>query len=493
MITAILSIIALLLGLVAGYFFGKSGAGASSESIQSIKETYESNIARLQTSHSEAVERFEQTRRDDLARVEQAHREDIDRLEQAHREDISRAELAHRGDIERAEQAHREDIARLEQANKEAADARETFYKDSVELMHGRFDETVAKMQEELKNLTADLLARRQEEFSKSSSESLGKLMEPLESTIRKMNEAVADNSSRQEKLRGEMRANIETIIRESQLPRDSADRLATALRKGTKVQGDWGETVLVELLESQGLKEGIHFHAQSAIRNASGETVRTGSGSSLRPDITLHLDQHRDVVIDSKVSLSAYLDFVNAETEEARAVALAKHVESVRNHVDELARKDYSSYFVDTPTKSIGYVIMFVPSTAALHAATNTAPDLWRKAMERNVYIADEQTLYAALKIVALTWTNIAQAENHKQVFALANEMLERVSIFMEKFNAVGVELEKADKAYREAQKKLADGGQSIPVTCGKLVRLGASVKPRKGVSPAQLGLDLD
>ena len=117
---------------------------------------------------------------------------------------------------------------------------------------------------------------------------------------------------------------------------------------------------------------------------------------AAMRPDVILHLDKERDVVIDAKVSLSAYLDYMNAESDETRNRSLRAHVESIRKHVAELAAKDYSSH-IRPPKRSVGYVIMFVPNSAALLTATNAASDLWRKAMERNVYIADEQTLYAA------------------------------------------------------------------------------------------------
>lgn len=135
-------------------------------------------------------------------------------------------------------------------------------------------------------------------------------------------------------------------------------------------------------------------------------------------------------------------------------------------------------------------YVIMFVPNTTALYAATLQKPDLWRKAMEKGVYIADEQTLYAALRIIDMTWRQIAQAENHEKVYALANEMLDRVNMFMEKFVTLGNKLNDARKSYDDAFGKIRESGQSIPITCRKLVSLGASVKPRKGVTPDLLGL---
>lgn len=133
----------------------------------------------------------------------------------------------------------------------------------------------------------------------------------------------------------------------------------------------------------------------------------------------------------------------------------------------------------------------MFVPTSAALYVATDAKKDLWRKAMSQGVYIADEQTLYAALKIIDLTWRQIAQAENHQQVYSLASEMLDRVGAFMARFTSIGGKLEDAQKSYNEALSKLQEKGQSIPGTCNKLIKMGAKGKKLpKGVAPELLGI---
>lgn len=193
-----------------------------------------------------------------------------------------------------------------------------------------------------------------------------------------------------------------------------------------------------------------------------------------MRPDVILHLDNHREVIIDSKVSLTNFMEYVNAENEEERQRALKAHVESLQKHFKQLAVKDYSAY-IRAPKVCMDYVIMFVPHSGALWAALNAQPDMWRKAMDSNVFIADEQTLFAALRIVNLTWTQIVQAENHEKVYALANEMLDRVGQFMKKYQAMGKALESAQKAYEEGEKKLLPSGQSILQTCAKLQKLGA------------------
>ena len=156
------------------------------------------------------------------------------------------------------------------------------------------------------------------------------------------------------------------------------------------------------------------------------------------------------------------------------REKSLKAHIDSIQSHVKELSQKDYSSY-VKPPKMKMDYVIMFVPHTGALWTALNAQPDLWRRAMERNVFIADEQTLFAALRIVNLTWTQIAQAQNHEHVYSLANEMIDRVGLFMKRYAAVGKALKAAESAYEDAGKKLQPTGKSILTTCAKLIKLGA------------------
>ena len=355
-----------------------------------------------------------------------------------------------------------------------ALNAQKSQFDTVLAAQQAKFDETVGKMTAQLKAATEDMLKQRQKEFSDSSKENIGQVVTPLKETIEKMKQALNDTALKQSQINGEMKAGIENMMRQYEAARKSADELANALRHGNKMQGDWGEAVLDELLRSQGLTPGVHYDVQAVLKDASGRTVYNEQGSMLRPDVILHLDESRDVIIDSKVSLSAFVDYVNAETEEDRQRYLKEHVASLNQHVKELSQKDYSSY-VQPPKIRMDYVIMFVPHTGALWTALNIQPDLWRKAMEKNVFIADEQTLFAALRIINMTWTQIAQVRNHEKVFELANEMIDRVGQFMKKYEDIGSALEKAQKAYEEGGRKLQPGGQSIITTCGKLQKLGA------------------
>lgn len=350
----------------------------------------------------------------------------------------------------------------------------ERHHEESLKAQEDRFGETLEKVTAQMKDATAQMLKERQEEFSASSKDNLGQIVTPLRETIDKMKQAMNENALKQNELSGQMKANLENMMRHSDAARKSADDLTQALRHGTKVQGNWGEKVLDELLQSQGLTRGVHYDVQATLREADGSAVLSEDEKRKCPDVILHLDRRRDVIIDSKVSLSAFMDYVGATDEQVRRNALASHIQSLQKHVNELSKKNYSAY-VKPPKVCVDYVIMFVPNIGALWTALNEQPDLWRRAMEKNVFIADEQTLYAALRIINLTWQQIAQVENYKKVFALADEMMTRVGQFTKKYKEIGDALAKAQKVYDEGSRKLAPSGKSILKTCDKLKELGA------------------
>ncbi len=376
--------------------------------------------------------------------------------------------------IQEKERNFQRTLDEKERSFQNALDEKERVHRDALQAQQRQFDETMAKVSAQMKVATDEMLKQRQKEFADASNQNLGQIVNPLRETIDQMKQVMAENTEKQTKMGGEMKANIENMMRQSEAAMKSADELNRTFRLGNRVQGDWGETILDELLESQGLKRGIHYDTQPYIRDAAGNIIHTESGSTMRPDVILHLDQRREVIIDSKVSLTAFMDYANATIEEERKRLLKAHIDSLKSHVRELSTKDYSAY-IKPPKARMDYVIMFVPHSAALWTALNAQPDLWRNAMSQNVFIADEQTLFAALRIINLTWTQIAQAQNHEKVYALANEMLERVGQFMKKYDAIGQALKRATQAYEEGGNKLAPSGQSILTTCVKLQKLGA------------------
>ena len=255
-----------------------------------------------------------------------------------------------------------------DKANEEAMKAIKEHYNDAVKEQQERFDIAMSRMVNENKAATEDLLKARQKEFAETSSTNIGQIVNPLKETITKMEEAMKNSTKETLSFSTAMKENIQQMIAQSKSAQHTTEELTRAFKHQSKVQGDWGETVLTELLESQGLTEGVHYDAQS--------TLKTDDGNILRPDVILHLDQKREVIIDSKVSLTAFFDYVNAENEAERQQYLKAHIESLSKHVKELAKKDYSSY-IQAPKVKMDYVIMFVPHTGALWTALNAQPDL--------------------------------------------------------------------------------------------------------------------
>jgi len=367
-----------------------------------------------------------------------------------------------------------ERLCQVKADSKELLLTQERNHEQALRAQQERFEETMAKVTAQVKTTTEDLLKQRQKEFAESSNTNLGQIVTPLRETIERMKQTMSESTLKHTELSAAMKENLENMIRHSEAAKQSADELARVFKHKSKVQGNWGERVLEELLDSQGLQLGIHYERESVIRDMDGNVVKTDTGGNLRPDVILHLDNCREVIIDSKVSLTAFMDYINAETEELRQEYLKQHIDSIQKHVKELSKKDYSSY-IKPPKLKMDYVIMFMPHTGALWTALNAQPDLWRKAMEMNVFIADEQTLFAALRMINLTWTHIKQAENHKEVYKLANEMIKRVGMFLKNYDAVGKALKNARDAYEDGEKKLLEKGQSIVVTCNQLEALGA------------------
>ena len=469
---------------------------AKAEAQQNMNNAKAEAQQRLDIAKREASERLEATKAEAQQQLEATKKEASEQLAKTKAEAQQQLEDVKKEASEQLEATKKEasDLLAKTKAEAEAQQQKALAEKDAAwnDIMKGqeqRFNETMARMSEQMKNATADMLKDRQKEFADSSNQQLGQIVNPLRETIDKMKQTMADTTLKQTEMSSVLKDNIERSMQQAMAAKKSAEELANALKHGSKVQGDWGEAVLDELLTSQGLVRGIHYDTQAVIRDAQGNTVHTDDGATLRPDVILHLDQRREVIIDSKVSLTAFLDYANDDNEADRQRFLKTHIDSLQKHVKELSTKDYSAY-VQPPKVRMDYVIMFVPHTGALWTALNAQPDLWRKAMEQNVFIADEQTLFAALRIISLTWTQIRQAENHEQVYRLANEMLDRVGQFMKKYTAIGKALKTATTAYDDAERKLQPSGQSILQTCAKLQKLGAKQSDK---NPLPQLIDID
>ncbi len=349
------------------------------------------------------------------------------------------------------------------------------------EARNRHFKEQLELVREQLQNASREMLRQRTQELDAQNVSQMSAIINPLKETISSMKAAMDQSRDTHNRNTASLEKAIEDVMKRTQEIGAEADRLATALRNESKVQGNWGEMILDELLESQGLKEGIHYEKQVTLRDRSGKAVlNEESGKRMIPDTILHYPDGKDAVIDSKVSLTAFVDYQNAETDEQRAEALQRHVKSVRQHVAELARKDYSAY-IKSPRQALNYVIMFVPNEGALQLALSAAPNLWREAFSTGVFITGEQNLIAALRIIQIAWTQMQQAQNQEAIYDTARMLLDRVADFIGHFETVGQKLQDASSYYAKAADKLKDGRLSVVGAANKLIKLGAKTSAKK------------
>lgn len=349
------------------------------------------------------------------------------------------------------------------------------------EARNRHFKEQLELVREQLQNASREMLRQRTQELDAQNVSQMSAIINPLKETISSMKAAMDQSRDTHNRNTASLEKAIEDVMKRTQEIGAEADRLATALRNESKVQGNWGEMILDELLESQGLKEGIHYEKQVTLRDRLGKAVlNEESGKRMIPDTILHYPDGKDAVIDSKVSLTAFVDYQNAETDEQRAEALQRHVKSVRQHVAELARKDYSAY-IKSPRQALNYVIMFVPNEGALQLALSAAPNLWREAFSTGVFITGEQNLIAALRIIQIAWTQMQQAQNQEAIYDTARMLLDRVADFIGHFETVGQKLQDASSYYAKAADKLKDGRLSVVGAANKLIKLGAKTSAKK------------
>lgn len=342
------------------------------------------------------------------------------------------------------------------------------------------YAEQLRVAREQLKNATNELLHLRAEELNRSNSSQMNAIIEPLKEKIKEMQEAMENTREMNTRNTASLHQAIEDVIKRTASIGDEAGKLAKALRHENKIQGNWGETILNELLESQGLKQGIHYEVQSTIKDKNGKPVlNETTDKRMIPDVILNYNKGKSLIIDSKVSLAAFLDYTAAETEEERREALDRHIKSIRSHVKELANKNYKRYILP-PRESLNFMIMFVPNESALQLAIINDPSLWREALSAGVFIAGEYNLVATLRIVELAWIQEVQAEQQRKVSELATQLIERVGEFYSHFRLIRERMEAVDRAYSEAEKKLMTGRQNLIAPAQKLKEMGYKEKDR-------------
>lgn len=320
----------------------------------------------------------------------------------------------------------------------------------------------------QFRNLANDILSEQTRHFKETNREALDLLLKPFKENIADFRTRVEQIYSTEREQHGELKGELKNLMELNRRITAETTNLTNALRGNSKVQGDWGEMILETILDGSNLIKGVHYHTQVNLRDETG--------SNLRPDVVLHLPENKRIVIDSKVSLTAYVNYVGSQDEEERRRQLAAHVQSVRQHVAELGRKEYQRLL-----ESPDFVIMFVPNEPAFLAAMQSDSAIWSDAYERKVIVSSPTNLFALLKLVDDLWKRNAQSKNTADIVTYGTKLYEQLVAFTASLEGVGQSLDQARERYGDAYKRLTSGNDNI-VRCGERLRkLGLPTKRRQ------------
>ena len=343
----------------------------------------------------------------------------------------------------------------------------------------------MASVKAEMTARTETILKEREEELSRKARETFEGISGGLSRDLEAMKTAFEAGKKTQAEDAAALRERFDAAVRELEAQSreigGKADRLADALRGQKKLQGCWGETVLANLLAAEGLVEGRDYEKEATLRDDLGFVLLgEDSDKRMRPDFILHLPDNNDIVIDSKVSLAAFSDYVESDDPEVRADAAARNAAAVREQARRLARKGYERY-LRPGRRMLDYAVMFVPNYPALQLAYSEDPTLWRDAYAQGVLITSEETLMPFLRMVSIAWTHVEQVRNQQQIIASAQMMIDRVADFAKAHAEMGSKLKDAQDCYDRCADKLKDSGRSIVQSARQIVKLGVPANPKK------------
>ena len=346
----------------------------------------------------------------------------------------------------------------------------EEAYKTQVDLLR-----------EQMKSTTETVLKARQEELGARNKEQVGKIVDPLQKSLKDMQEALMLSKEQQKEALARLDETIKLNMKQSASLGETADRLTRALTGEVKVQGNFGELKLKQLLEDLELKEGEQFDTQETLRDKAGRGMRGDDGRGMIPDFILHFPNNRHFVVDSKMSLTDYERYMNAEDGTPEKSAYLKaHIESVRAQVKRLAKKEYTKYLPEGYNR-LNFAIMYVPIEGALNLALLNDTTLWHEAYEQGVMILGPQTMYMNLRVLEMMWTQVRQLNNQQAMIDAANLVIERVQDFGMRFADVEASMNDTIKKINRLKITTAEGGPSIITAAKSLIKAGAKENKRK------------
>ena len=428
--------------------------------LNSVKKDKESAVALVRES-------YERT----MAEMKSGHENAMTELKMGHERAISDLKEGHTKSVADLKSGHEVAIAELKKSHEEA----------------------IGKQMETLKaQMVAEsekVLKAREEELDKRAKATFENIAGGLDKNIKDMREAFEQNKKAHTETSQTLKANLENAVknlREQTLSiGDKADNLAEALKGRNKAQGNWGEVILDNLFTAEGLREGRDYDKEETLRDEHGQIVlNEDTAKRMRPDFILHYPNGNDIIIDSKVVLTAMYDYYAADDDAAKADAQARNLLAIKEQVKRLAKKDYSSY-LRPGHKMLDYVIMFIPVYSALRLAYESDRNLWHDAYSQGVLITTEETLMPFLRMINIAWTSHEQVANQQQIIAAAETILTRISDFCVAHAKMGKKLNEALEQYDACDKKIRERGQSIVVAANRLIGFGVPQNKKKPLPP--------
>ncbi len=322
-------------------------------------------------------------------------------------------------------------------------------------------EELQQAMREQFRALAGDVLGEQSRRFKEENRESMDIILKPFKDNIQEFRNRVDNIFTQQSEQSGALKNELKRLMELNVQITTETNNLTNALKGNSKIQGDWGEVILETILDSSNLIRGVHYNTQLNLKDEAG--------NNLRPDVVLNLPNNKQVIIDSKVSLTAYVNYVSAQTEAERRAAMTAHIASVRQHVKELGAKRYQQLL-----QSPDFVIMFVPNEPAFLDALKEDHTIWSDAYDKKVVISSPTNLFALLKIVDDLWRRDDQTKNQENIIKFGVTLYEQLVAFTSALEGVGAGLQQAKLKYDEAYKRLHEGNNNIVRTGERLRKLG-------------------
>lgn len=337
-----------------------------------------------------------------------------------------------------------------------------------------QFSEQIKTLKLEFSELSERLLKEKSQELNNNNKESLTPFIESLKEGMQKVSKEIKDSRERSIEQKSSLDTAIRDMMARTNEIGNEATKLAEALKGKSKTQGLYGELVLTEILKNSGLKEGEHFECQVTIRDEKGNAVlHEETQKRMIPDVIVHYPD-KDLIIDSKVSLTAYLEWCEAKTDEERDAAAKRHIQSIKSHIKEIVTKSYAHYHKASRRETIDCVVMFIPNENALMLMRETEPQLWYEAYNQKVIITSELSLFSLLKMIENYWAQVVQQRNQEKIIVAAENMLNRLGDLFKMVEDIEKAFESVGTKFSDVKKKMLTGGQSVATSAKQIIESG-------------------